>query len=103
MYNVFFIAPTFLLSSLLVQDKDRGNVVIYANYLHSVKVLLNLKLIQMRGWVGDFRFQTSIPGSRGVSGGMAFSLAEPLTRYPFPQRTASTCCTTLVKELPAPN
>jgi len=46
--------------------------------------------------------QTSIPGKRGVSAGMAFSLAEPLTRYPFPQRTASTCCTTLVKELAAP-
>src|SRR5271170_1597291 len=46
--------------------------------------------------------QTSIPGNRGVSGGIAFSVDDPLTRYPFPQSTASTCCTTLVNELTAP-
>ena len=45
---------------------------------------------------------TSIPGNLGVNGGIAFSVSDPLTRYPFPQSTASTCCTTLVKELAAP-
>ena len=45
---------------------------------------------------------TSIPGNRGVKEGIAFSVALPLTKYPFPQSTASICCTTLVNELPAP-
>lgn len=45
---------------------------------------------------------TSIPGNLGVKGGIAFSVALPLTRYPFPHKTASICCTTLVNELPAP-
>jgi len=46
---------------------------------------------------------TSIPGNRGVNGGIAFSELDPLTKNPFPQRTASICCTTLVNELPAPS
>jgi hypothetical protein len=57
---------------------------------------------QPRTCAGD-GIQTSIPGNRGVNGGIAFSAAEPLRRYPFPQRTASTCCTTRVKEVAAPN
>jgi len=62
-----------------------------AIYTHNIEKQINVKY----GY-------TSIPGNRGVNGGIAFSELEPLTRNPFPQRTASICCTTLVNELPAP-